>query len=273
MLIDTHCHMNLMIRNYSSKEKFNHLSLEEIDKCKKIIQEAQSQEVIKIINIGTDLIESRTCIEIAKQLDNCYASIGLHPTDTNYEWKSTIHELKQLAQNKEENKIVGIGECGIDKYHQGYNLEYQKKSFYAQIELAIEHNLAIIVHSRDADQETYEVLAHYKNYTSFKGVIHCFSSNMDYAKKYIDLGLFLGFGGSITYPKNNDLRSIVINIPLETILLETDAPFLPPQTIRGKQNTPAQIKTIAEFIAQLRSEPYVHIARITSQTAKDLFHF
>lgn len=271
MLIDTHCHINIMLRSYATKNFFQPLSLLEIEACKQIVNNALDQQISAIVNVGTDLIESLTCIDIAKHFDTCYATIGLHPTDATSEWKSTILEFENLLQQKKELKIIGIGECGIDKYHQGYNASLQKKVFETQIELALEHNIALVVHSRDADIETYETLYAYRNEKNLKGTIHCFSSDMNYASKYLDLGFVLGFGGTITYPKNNELRKVATSIPLEKIILETDAPFLPPQIIRGKQNSPAQIRTIAEYIANIRKETYEHIAKTTTQTAKNLF--
>lgn len=272
MLIDTHCHMNVIIRNYIEKNIFNPLSLEEIELCHKILTDASNHSVSTIINVGTDLIESLTCIDIAKYFSNCWATIGLHPTDTKHNWQAVITEFEILLQNKKEAKIIGIGECGIDKYHKGYDAQLQKQAFEAQIELALQHNLALVVHSRDADIETYEILSSYRNEPHLKGTIHCFSSDLNYAQKYLDLGFVLGFGGTLTYPKNEELRKVATTIPLEKIILETDAPFLPPQIIRGKQNSPAQIKTIAEYIAVLRNESFEDVANITTQNAKSLFN-
>lgn len=272
MLIDTHCHLNIIIRNYKTKKNFEPISLQETKECQKIITDALDQDVTKLINVGTDLIESLTCIDIAKKFDNCVATIGLHPTDTTYGFKPTITEFKELLKQKKELKIVGIGECGIDKYHPGYNLQHQRDAFAAQIELALEHNLPLVIHSRDADLETYEGLAAYKGESNLKGTIHCFSSDENYAQKYLDLGFVLGFGGTVTYPKNETLRNVVKAIPLEKIILETDAPFLPPQIIRGKRNTPSQIRTIAEYIAELRDESYNKVAKTTSETTKSLFN-
>lgn len=271
MLIDTHCHLNIIVRDYKTKEKFETINPQEAIICKNIINDAISQDVTTLINVGTDLIESLTCIDIAKKFDNCFATIGLHPTDTTDNFQTTIDEFKKLLELKNTLKIVGIGECGIDKYHPGYNLTNQRKAFSAQIELALEHNLALVVHSRDADIETYECLAAYKGEPNLKGTIHCFSADQTYADKYIDLGFVLGFGGTITYPKNETLRNVVRSIPLEKIILETDAPFLPPQIIRGKKNSPASIKIIAEYIAALRNENYDAIAKTTSETTKQLF--
>lgn len=271
MLIDTHCHLNMIIRGYKAKETFEPLSTTEIERCKDIINQAQEKDVTKIINVGTDLIESLTCIDIAKHFDNCYATIGLHPNDAQHNWQTTITEFKELLKKKQALKIIGIGECGIDKHYPGYYLKRQQQAFAAQIELALEHGLALSIHSRDADHETYEVIASYKSEPNLKGVIHCFSSDQNYAQKYIDLGFVLAIGGTVTYPKNEPLRDIVKAVPLESIILETDAPFLAPQIIRGKQNTPAQIRTIAEFIATLRNDSYKKLSETISQTTHNLF--
>lgn len=171
---------------------------------------------------------------------------------------------------KEENKIVGIGECGMDMHYPDYNLARQRDAFKAQIELALEHNLALVIHSRDAYDETLRILEEYKNNITH-AVMHCFSYDQAYADTVTAWNFFLGIGGTVTYPKNNDLRSIVQNINLKHIVLETDAPFLPPQTMRGKQNHPQFIAIIAEYIAQLRGESFDAIANQTTDNALQLF--
>ena len=271
MLLDTHCHMNIMVRNFENKEPFQNFNSQEIELMKKIIFDAQVQQVTEIINVGTNYVESFACIEIAKLFPNCFATIGLHPNDITDQWQNDILNFKGLLLEKKKNKIVGIGECGIDKHYPDFNLEQQQDVFHAQIQLALEHNLAIVVHSRDADQETYDVLAQYHGEKNFRGTIHCFSSDELYAQKYIDLGFVLGFGGTVTYPKNETLRKVVKMIPLEKIILETDAPFLPPQILRGTKNNPANIKIIAEYVAELRSESFDQVMNITAKTTKNLF--
>ena len=271
MLIDTHCHMNIMIRNFKNTHDFHQFNSEEIEAMKKIIDDAQKNNVTKIINVGTNYHESFACIEIAKLFNNCFVTIGIHPNDITDFWQDDILNFKQLLLDKKKNKIVGIGECGIDKHYPNFNIRQQQDVFNAQIQLAIEHDLALVIHSRDADQETYDILAQYQGEKNFRGTVHCFSSNELYAQKYIDLGFVLGFGGTVTYPKNEPLRSVAKMIPLEKIILETDAPFLPPQSVRGSKNNPANIKLIAEYIADLRQENFDQITQITAQTTKKLF--
>jgi TatD DNase family protein len=158
----------------------------------------------------------------------------------------------------------------MDMHYPDYNLKRQRDAFKAQIELALEHDLALIVHSRDAYDETLVILEEYKQNIS-RAVMHCFSYDQTFAKTVTDWNFMLGIGGTVTYPKNNELRSIVETIDIKNIVLETDAPFLPPQSIRGKQNHPKEIAPIAQFIANLRAESFEYIAQQTTKNALTLF--
>ncbi|MBP6892057.1 TatD family hydrolase [Candidatus Babeliales bacterium] len=270
-MIDTHCHLNIMVRNFTENATFIPFNAQELQICTTILNDAKFHEVTSIINVGINLAESLLCVELAQQFSNCFATLGIHPNDITETWQSNLQEFKKILKNKKELKIVGIGECGIDKHYPNFNLKLQQDVFHAQIQLALKHDLALVIHSRNADEETYQALAEYRGEKNFRGTIHCFSSNKDYAKKYLDLNFVLGFGGTITYPKNETLRNVVKMIPLEKIILETDAPFLPPQSMRGKKNNPSNIKIIAEFIANLRGESFETIAQITDQTSRKLF--
>ncbi len=268
MLVDTHCHLNMMV-----KADFDvPLTTKQITDAHKIIEMASLDQVNKIINVGTSLIESKNCIALAKKFDSVFATIGMHPNDCTEHWKQELNELKGLLKQKEENKIVGIGECGIDRHHPGYDLQRQFDAFKAQIELALSHDLGLVIHSRQAYDETLRVLDEYVRHAP-RVIMHCFSYDQTFADQVISWGFKLGIGGTITYPKNNELRNVVNKIKLQDFVLETDAPFLPPQAIRGTQNSPAQIKTIAEFIADLRSEPFDKIAQQTTINAQYIFRF
>ena len=271
MLIDTHCHLNIMARSYETKHSFIPFTTQEIDFIKNTIHEAEKSDVSIIINVGTDIIESKTCIELSRLFDSCYAVVGLHPTDAKHEsWNA---ELKTINQYAQEEYVIGIGECGIDRYHQGYNFQLQKAVFQKQIEIALEHNLPLVIHSRDAVEETLECLLPYTKESNLKGIIHCYSYDLSYAQEFIKYRFVLGIGGTVTYPKNEILRNVVLNVPLEKIVLETDAPFLPPQIIRGKQNNPGQIANIARYIADLKNIDFQTVAQITTTTAKNIFTF
>lgn len=262
MLIDTHCHLNMMVKRTFDTP----LSLDEIHNAQPIIHEALQHQVTTIINVGTSLVESLNCVELAKKYTSVFAAIGIHPNDCSMHWRNDLDELAKLLLNK-ENKIVAIGECGLDKHYPDYNLQRQKDAFKAQIELALEHNLALIVHTRQAGQETLQALQEFKGQLT-RGIIHCFSEDLDFAHAALDMGLVIGIGGTLTYPKNNLLRTIAQTLPLTSIVLETDAPFLPPQNLRGKQNHPLHIATIAHYLATLRNISIEEVSTITTQAAR-----
>lgn len=268
MLIDSHCHVNMMIK----KEFDVLLPPGSLERAQVIMQQAAAADVTRVINVGTSIAECHNCIAIAHHCPHAYAVVGLHPNDCTGNWRTDLNEIKKLLKNKNINKIIGIGETGIDLHYPDYNLKRQQDAFRAQVELALEHDLPLVVHTRQAPDETLEILDEYGNQIN-KCIIHCFSEDRAFADHCIAQGYVLGIGGAITYPKNNDLREIFKNIPLEHIILETDAPFLPPQNIRGKQNHPREIRTIAQFLADLREQPFELIAKQTTGTVEKLFNF
>ena len=248
------------------------LTEEEIKKASSIVDDAARADVTTILNVGTSLIESMNCIELAKHYEAVYAAIGIHPNDLTDSWQVDLKKMSILLERKEELNIVGIGECGFDKHYPDYNITRQTDAFRAQIELALRYDLGLVVHTRDAPDETLRCLDEYKN-QGLRGTIHCFSEDLPFAQHAISLGFVLGIGGTITYPKNDRLRSVVSSVGLNNIILETDAPFLPPQIIRGKQNHPSSIKMIAEFVAQLLNTEEGTIAHTTSKNAHKVFQF
>ena len=267
MLIDTHCHINMMVK----KTFDTSLQKNEIDLAKNIIDEAAQLDVTTIINVGKSLTESKNCIALAQQYHNIQAVIGIHPNDLSSDWMNDFKQLIKLMNNKEALKIVGIGETGIDRHYPDYNIQRQKDAFKAHIELALEHNVGLVVHTRDAHEETLRCLEEYKKQIT-RGIIHCFSENQFFANTVIDWNFVLGIGGTITYPKNTQLREIVTQTALEHIVLETDAPFLPPQIIRGKQNSPLHIRTIADYVAALKDATYTDVAQATTHNAQRIFN-
>lgn len=266
MLIDTHCHLNNII-----KEKFDiSLSKQEVLAAATIINEASENDVKIIINVGTSLIESENSLLLAKNYKNVYASVGIHPNDLTDTYKSDLQKIKEFLKLKVENKIVAIGEAGIDRHYPDYDLKKQSDAFKIQIEMALEHDLALIVHSRDAQDETLRCLEEYKK-DNLRGTIHCFSYDLSFAREVISFGFALGIGGTLTYPKNETLREVVKSISLGNIILETDAPFLPPQSLRGRKNEPKNIKIIAEYITNLTNIPFVNVCDDTTENALKIF--
>jgi TatD DNase family protein len=264
-LIDTHCHLNMLV-----KKDFDILMTpEQLEAAGDYISQAAADRVTTIINVGTSLPESLNSVALAQKYQNIYATIGIHPNDCTENWRQDFKELAQLLQNS-AHKIVGIGECGIDMYRPGYNLARQQDAFKAHIELALEHNLALVIHSRTAAQETLRILDDYAGQIK-RATMHCFSYDLSIAQDVIKNGFYIGIDAPITYPKNQELRTVVQTVPLEYIVLETDAPFLPPQQLRGSANHPKHIKTIAAFIAELRGVTLEEIAAQTTANARRLF--
>lgn len=266
MLIDTHGHINMMV-----KEPFDRLlTNDELAAADAIMQESIQHGVTTIINVGTSVVESENCMALAKTYPSMFATIGIHPNDCTAAWRIDVTTLQKYAHRAHDHNIVGIGEIGLDRHYKDYNLPRQKDAFRAQIELALEYDLAIVIHSREARDETLHLLSEYKGSIS-RGIIHCFCEDLDFAIEAIAMGFSIGLGGTITYPKNTILRTVATSIPLERIVLETDAPFLAPQTLRGQPNHPKNIRIIAEYLAQLRGKSLEAIATQTTANAAHIF--
>lgn len=267
MLIDSHCHINLLV-----KEKFDILLTEkEIENALPIIENAKEHDVSIIVNVGTSDIESTNCVSLARAYENNFAVVGIHPNDGKETWRKELETIKTLVHNKQENKVVGVGEIGIDLHYPDSNIELQTDLFKAQIELALENDLCIVIHSRDAAQETLNILDPYTKDIK-RLIFHCFSYDLSVALDIVKHGYVLGIDGPITYPKNDELRKVVKTVPLSSIILETDSPYLPPQYMRGKRNNPAQIQVIAQYIADLKKVSYEEVCRQTTETGKYLFN-
>jgi TatD DNase family protein len=233
MYIDTHLHLN--------SEKYPD-PLE-------VIEKANLVGVNKFITIGTTYIEIPEILNLIKH-PQVFGTLGIYPT---YDNSLPINDLISYLTRNLENKIVGIGECGFNQpFSKGErNLIQQEELFRAQIELAISLKLPLVVHTRNSDQETLRVLESYKN-TNLKGVIHCFVSDYNFAKKILDLGFYLSFNGIVTYKSGTTIYETIQKMPLSRILLETDAPYLSPEGYRDKYNEPKLIPIIAEKIAEIR---------------------
>ncbi|MBT4856500.1 TatD family hydrolase [bacterium] len=267
MLIDSHCHINLMV-----KKKFDILlTKKEIELAQPIIDQAKKHNVDIIVNVGTSLPESKNCISLAQAYPTLYATAGIHPNDCSEDWKNDFTEITKLVKEKEHNKIVAIGEIGIDLHYPDSNLSRQTDAFKAQIELALENDLCIVIHSRDAYDETLSILEPYQKDIK-RGIFHCFSYDQPFARQAVEWGFALGIDGPVTYPKNDILRAVVRETPFSSLVLETDSPYLPPQIIRGKPNSPQYIATIASFIADLKKVSLEEVSEQTTQTVRRLFN-
>jgi len=267
MFIDTHCHLNMMVE----KRPEVLLSPENMQMIRKIISDIEAHHVAPLIAVGTSLNETRNVCRIAQEHEQVFAIAGIHPCDAKLGWEKEFADLKHYAQEREKYSVVGIGETGLDFYHKPFDMQRQIDMFKAHIELALTHDLPIIVHTRESGDEILRVLEQYSGET--RGIIHCFSQDISFAQTVIEWGWLLGIGGPITYPKNDSLREVVHTVGLSHIVLETDAPFLPPQQHRGKQNTPAYIPLIAQAVAECCEVPVEDVAQVTTKNARCLFAF
>ena len=252
MIIDTHCHLYL--------PEFSH----EIDIY---INRAKDNGIKKIYlpAINSETTDALLTLE-EKHPDICIAMMGLHPCYVKSDYKE---ELKQVEDLLAKRKFVAMGECGLDFYWDKTFIKEQYFALEQQIEWALKYNLPIILHTRNATQETIDVIKKYKG-SNLKGIFHCFGGTYEEAKQIIDLGFYMGIGGVVTY-KNAGLDLVLNNIDLDFIVLETDAPYLSPVPFRGKTNEPAHLKIIAEKIASIKNTTYDVVAEITSRNAEGLF--
>jgi TatD DNase family protein len=263
MLIDSHAHIQL--KNFDNDREA-------------MLARAQKAGVECIITIGFDLETSMSAISLAEQYDFVYATVGMHPHDAKLLNDEIIVRFRELARHP---KVVAMGEMGLDYYRNLSPRSFQQKAFEAQLRLAQELNLPIIVHDRDAHEDIMEILRQYVgkegregkrgNGENRHGVLHCFSGDIDMAKEAIGLGFYISIAGPVTYPKSLSLQKVAREVPMDSLLLETDCPWLAPQFRRGKRNEPAYITAIAEKTAELRGVSITTIADATTANVKTLF--
>ena len=241
MLIGSHCH----------------LLSSEYDDVKKAINDAFKSGVDKIIVNGYDLKSSIEAVELSKEYENLYVAIGIGPENIDSITDEDIKSIKALVNNK---KVVAIGEIGLDYYWTKENKERQIYVFEEMLKIAKESNLPVIVHNRDATKDIYELLKEY----NVKGIIHCFSGSVETAKEFIKLGFLIGIGGVVTFKNAKHLKEVVQNIPISSISLETDSPYLTPEPFRGKKNNPAYLTYIVKKIAELTGINEEEVRKVTS---------
>ena len=247
MFIDTHCHL--------SKKDYEDIS--------KVIEDNRNANVFRIIISGCTREDLDETIEIINNYSDVYATIGYHPEEADNILDKDLIKLEQLLSLE---KIIGIGEIGLDYHYSSENKEKQQQLFEYQLSLAEEYNLPVVIHTRDATNDTINILKKYK----VKGIIHCFSGSYETACQYINMGFLLGIGGVITF-KNCHLNDTVKRLSLKNIVLETDSPYLSPVPYRGKQNSSKNISIIAEYLAKELVQDINSIEKITTKNAKLLF--
>ncbi|MFA6526794.1 MAG: TatD family hydrolase [Candidatus Babeliales bacterium] len=265
MYIDTHAHLGMIVKGHVEPLVAAHFPM-----LQDVVDEANNVGVKKIITIGANLVESVEAVHIAQRIPTVFATVGIHPCDCTDQWRNDVDQLDLLIKKTEGNIIVAIGEIGLDFYHKPFDKQRQLDALKAQIELSLKHSLPLVLHVRDAGEELlYAIEPYVKEIKG--GVIHCFSQNSDFARTVLSWGLYCGIDAPIMYPKNEALREVVKEIPLEKMILETDAPFLPPLQFRGKQNKPAYIRHFVPMLAVLKGVSEDALGKVTTENAHALF--
>lgn len=250
MYIDTHAHI---YKQY-------------YDNIDEVIDRAKIKRVEKVINCATDFENFDEIIYLSKNYNDLYFSLGIHPEELREIDYSKLE--KYIKENLENPKFIGIGEIGLDYFHNSDNIREQQELFEYQLDLAVKYNLPVIIHSREATKDTIDILKKY----NLKGVVHCFSGAVEVAKEYIKLGYKLGIGGLVTF-KNCTLKERIKDIGIENIILETDSPYVTPEPFRGTTNEPTNIPVIAKKISEILGVSEEKIEEITTKNCNEIFDF
>ncbi|MFC1576110.1 TatD family hydrolase [Candidatus Omnitrophota bacterium] len=252
MIIDTHCHLD-----------FEHFNSDRVD----VIKRAKDAGVAYLINIGSSLEGSKRSIELAAGHENIFATVGIHPHHADEKGEDAFTKIEKLATNK---KVVAIGEVGLDYFKSPSPPDKQKVLFIKFIELSKKLNLPLVIHNRDASEDTLKILKETSG-ASVRGVMHCFSGDEKLLKSVLEMGLFVSFTCNLTFKNARGLREVAKLVPPERLLLETDAPYLAPQAYRGKRNEPAYITELRDILSELLGLSKEEIERITTDNAKKFF--
>lgn len=252
MLIDSHVHLDK--RQFDGDREY-------------IIENLEKNGIEAAVNIGADLESSIKSVDLAKKYENIYATVGVHPHNAKDLTDKMLEKMEELAS---EDKVVAIGETGLDYHYDNSPRDVQRKWFRKQIQLAKKLDLPVVVHSRSADEDTLKILKEESD--GLKAVIHCFSSDRAMMKEFVDLGFYIALGGPVTFKKTDELKEVAKIVPIEKLLVETDAPYLAPHPYRGKRNEPVFVKQTAELIAKLRGMTIEDFTLQINQNTKAIFN-
>ncbi len=253
MLVDSHCHLDYLERDGDLDEA---------------VERARRAGVGTIVSICTKVSEFETIKRIAERYDDIWCTVGIHPHEAATEPRVTTAQLLEMAQHP---KVVGIGETGLDYYYEHCPREAQKNSFRTHIAAARESGLPLIVHTRDADDDTMEILAEAYADGAFPGLIHCYSTSPEVAEKALEIGFYISIAGIVTFKRAEELQQTAAGLPEDRLLVETDAPYLAPVPKRGKRNEPSYVAFTAAKLAELRNDDASRIATVTTDNFFRLF--
>ena len=254
MFVDSHCHLT-----------YEPL----VDNISTIVNNCKESDVHKLLTIGTNIESSVKCIEISKQYENIYSSIGIHPVEAHNE----INKKDQIQKlYRSSNKNIGYGETGLDFYYSVSEKKSQIDLFENHIKYAIEDNSTVIVHTRDAEDETLSILKEHKKNSNLRVLIHCFTGSMKFAKSLLDIGCYISFSGIITFKNATEIQDVATYVPMNRILIETDSPYLSPHPLRGKKNSPENVVLVAKKLSELKNLNIEHIGKETTSNFLKLFN-
>ena len=254
MLIDSHAHLD--------DDRFK-------GDTEDIIANFENDNLELVINIGADLRSSKNSVELARKHENIYATVGVHPHSAKEMDDDMLDELRKLAGDE---KVLAIGEIGLDYHYDNSPRDLQKKWFIEQIKLAKELDLPISVHSREATQDVFDIISEHAEDGKLRGVIHCYSDSVEIAREYLKLGFYISLGGPVTFKNAKTPKEVAKEVPLDRLLIETDSPYLTPEPHRGKRNEPKNVRYVAEKIATLREVSFEKIKNATNENVKTLFN-
>lgn len=253
-LIDSHCHLTY-------EPMFSNLD-NVIDECKK-------NDISHLLSISTNLETAKKSVHIANSYQNVYSTIGLHPCEV----KENFNDLDEIfSLIKTSKKIIAIGEVGLDYYRYKDNRNQQIEAFEKQINFANKNNLPIIVHTREANDDMFSIIDNTLRKKNCRFLIHCFSENSDFCKKLLDLGCFVSFSGIVTFKNALEIQKSAMITPLNRMLVETDSPYLSPEPLRGKVNSPLNVKYVAQYISKLKNIDLDDFSEQTSKNFKNFFN-
>lgn len=254
-LIDSHCHLNIL----QEKKQKN---------IKNILKKAYSYHIKIFLTVAISISDYKKSFSLFKDYPNILYSCGIHPLHNNI-LKKHILQLQEII--KKQKHVIALGETGLDFYKPSLNKKLQIKVFQEHIRLSIKHKKPIIIHTRNSEIEIIDILSQ-KQFQQCKGVIHSFTGDINFAKKILDLGFYISLSGIITFKNASYLKSIIQFIPLNKLLIETDAPYLSPEPKRGKYNTPAYLLYIAKYIAKIKKINLFYLSKIIKNNFNNLFH-
>ncbi len=255
MLVDSHCHLN-----------YKGMAEQQGD----LLERARASGVTAMLNISTRASEWDAVTATAHRESDVWASIGIHPHEADAHVDVDTQRL--VARAESDDRVVGIGETGLDYYYDHSDREQQRRSFQAHIAASRATGLPLIIHTRDAEDDTAAILAEEMGKGAFPALIHCFTASADFAAKVLEMGLSISISGIVTFKNAKDLQAVARELPADKLLVETDAPFLAPVPHRGKQGEPAFVADTARFLADLRGESYEQLCEATSRNFYALFN-